>query len=182
MELFQTCLYFLSAFVQADAALIGFGAIFVIYKLQSLDSLRQSLVQSYYTKGNVHTGNMNTLLLSTNSADLAKVLLGIKPNEQDFRNYVHVILIPIYSQRLRASVKLPMIAVALHIVASSVLLLTVQHFYATTCLTTWLMWLDLAWFAWIIFLASRLALKMLTSSDNYDLEAMLPDVNRLVQA
>jgi len=50
---FTTGLYIFSSFIQADAAILGLGAVFVIYRLQSLYSQEQSYINIMLESGSL---------------------------------------------------------------------------------------------------------------------------------
>lgn len=179
-DLFQTSLYFFSSLLQADAALLAFGAVFIIYKLQSLDTVRQSILQTYYTKGNTYTNHMNTLVLSKNPKEIAATLLGVTGNKHDYQNYLYVVLIPAKAEEIRKSVKLPVSVIATHAVFCAGLLATAQYSYTFCALQISLILTTLLWFGWLIFLASRLAISLLTAPDKYNISQLMPEVHKIM--
>jgi hypothetical protein len=181
-NLLQTSLYLFSALMQADAALLGFGAVFVIYKLQALETIRQSIVQTYYTKGNTHTANMNTLLLGSDVKEIAHTLLGIKPSEHDFQNYCYVILIPAQSDLIKNSVKLPIWTLASHAVFSTVALVLSQWFYTFLFFQITIIGIAVIGFLYSLFLASRLSISLLTKREDYKLEQLRPDIDEAMKS
>ncbi|HTK81871.1 MAG TPA: hypothetical protein VL633_06240 [Bacteroidota bacterium] len=182
MDLFQTSLYFFSSLLQADAALLGFGTVIIIFKLQSLETVRQSIIQTYYTKGPGHTSNMNSLILSRNPAELAKTLDGMKENQYDYRNYEFVVLIPAKSDEIRRSIRLPVLVTSSHAVVCSLLLLIAQYLYSEYTLQFIMLAISLLWFAWLVVLASRLAISLLTAQDKFELRNLLPEVHQAMNA
>jgi len=173
-DLFQTSLYFFSALLQADAAILGFGTIFVIFKLQSLDSLRQSLLQAYYTKGPGHTGKVNILLLSKKPEEIANILS--EPSGYDFENYCRIVCIPKIISKISSSVKLPIWIIGTHTVFCAILLFASHLIYHQENIQIVIVVICLLWFATGVFLAGHLAITTLLKKEKYDLEELFPEV------
>jgi len=173
-NLFQTSLYFFSALLQADAAILGFGTIFIIFKLQALDSLKQNIIQAYYTKGSGHIGNVNNLLFSKEPKEIAKVLSGAA--EYDRENYNHIVCIPKRAEQISKSIKLPIWVIGTHAVFCSIFLLLSFKNYENIILQQVLLLICLIWFTISVFLAGRLAIKILTKKEKYELKELLPEV------
>ena len=180
-DLFQTSLYFFSSLLQADAALLGFGTVFIIYKLQSLENIRQSIIQTYYSKGSTYTDHMNSLILSKNPIDIAKTLVGMKASEYHYRNYEYVVLIPAKSEEIKNSIKVPVVVIALHAVFCAIFLFIAQFVYKSFEWQLILLFITLLWFAWLVFLASRLAISLLTGTDTYEISQLLPEVDKAMK-
>ncbi len=173
-DLFQTSLYFFSALLQADAAILGFGTIFIIFKLQALDSLKQNIIQAYYTKGSGHISNVNSLLFSKKPEEIAKVISGAA--EYDKRNYIHIVCIPKRAEQISNSIKLPIWIIGTHAVFCSILLSLSFKNIENVIFEQVLLLICLIWFAASVFLAGRLAIKILTKKEKYDLKELLVDV------
>ena len=182
LDLFQTSLYFFSALLQADAAILGFGTIFIIFKLQSLDSLKQKIIQMYYTKGPGHIGNINMLLFSKNSKDIAEVLSNTINDKYDFENYSHIVCLPEKIKKISNSIKFPICLIGSHAVICAVFLVISQFLYTIVIIQILLLTIVLIWFGFGIFITSKLAISLLTKSDDINLGNLLPEVYNLIQA
>lgn len=174
-ELLQTSLYLFSALLQADAAILGFGTIFLVFRIQSLESKYQLILQSYNTHpyGGVNT-NVRKLLLGK-ASDIA----GILHVEKDYNlaNYTQIVCIPEVINSIKTSIRKPLIVIGFHTVYSSILLFGSHIVYTDEKLQTSTMVIGLLWFAYNIFLAITIAIKMLTTEDEYEVEIFRPDIS-----
>ena len=173
-HLFQTGLYFFSSLLQADAAILGFGTIFIIFKLQSLNSLKQNIIQAYYTKGPDHIGIINKLLFLKNSKKIAHILSNA--TESDRENYKHILCIPKRAEQVSKSIKLPIIIIGSHASLSAIFLLINDVLYRIIFLYIGILIICIIWFVTGIFLAGKLAIKTLTKTEEFKLEELLPEV------
>jgi hypothetical protein len=179
-NLFQTSLYFFSSLLQADAAILGFGTVFIIFKLQSLDSIKQSIVNVYKSKGSGHSNITNTLLLSKDPKEIANSLSGVKQNNYDFKNYLYLILIPAMATKISTSIKWPVIVIGTHTIICALILFINQLFYRNVCFEFVILSVIFLWFAYGIFLAGSIAVSLLTKTDNYELKELRPDIYNLL--
>ncbi len=173
-ELFQTSLYFFSSLLQADAAILGLGTIFIIFKLQSLDTLKQNIIQAYYIKGPGHIGNINGLLFSKTVDEIVTYLK--KASGYDLENYKHIICIPKRAEQIGSKIKLPIWIIGSHTIYCAILLLVSHKIYNIPNLQWILLGICLVWFAIGIFLAGHLAINILTKKEDFKLDKLLPDV------
>ena len=180
-DLFQTSLYFFSSLLQADAALLAFGIILVIYKLQSLDTVRQSILQSYYTRGQDYTRHMNTLVLSKDPKEIASTLIGMFGSTHEYQNYLYVVLIPAKAIEIKRSAKYPIIVIASHSILCATLLFLTQYLFDNHWIHVALLWVTLIAFGWLVFLTSRFAISLLTGIDQYEISDLLPTVHKIMQ-
>ena len=172
-NLFQTSLYLFSALLQADAAILGFGTIFVVFRMQSLESKRHSILQSY----NMGSRGVNTtvrILLRSDAYAIARLL----NDSDDYQgeNYTNIICIPKVIERIRNFVKKPIIVIGVHAVFSSILLFVSYYTFCDSKLQISLILIGLLWFAYNIFVAVRLAITMLTFDEDYNIQELLPNV------
>jgi hypothetical protein len=172
-NLFQTSLYFYSSLIQADAAILGFGAIFLIFKLQALDNLKQNIIQSYNARGGEHIKNVNSLLFP-DPQEVARILLFMDPEGKDYANYLHVLLIPKNINEINNLIKGPVILIGSHIILCSILLLTSQITYNNIILQLSTIALSLLGFGILIFRSSRIAINLPSRKVNLDLESQSP--------
>jgi hypothetical protein len=174
-ELLQTSLYLFSALLQADAALLGFGTIFVVFRIQSLESKFQLILQSYNTHpfGGVNT-NVRKVLLG-NASDVASVL----HREEDYNlaNYSQLVCIPEIVNQIKASIKKPILIIGTHAIFSSILLFISYKTYVNEKFQFSLMVIAVLWFSYNIYSAITVAIRMLSSDDNYKIEGLRPDIS-----
>jgi hypothetical protein len=174
MNLFQTSLYLFSSLLQADAAILGFGAIFVIYKIQSLENIRQNIIQTYQTKGPGYTGIVNTLILGE-----SKAIAAILENEKDmlnFRNFKYIVCIPAKSIEIGKSIRRPIIIIGSHTILCGVLLFLSQYFFPCIVLQNSVLVITLLWFAIGVISAYRLAINSLIKLENYIISKLRTDI------
>jgi hypothetical protein len=174
--LFQTSLYFFSSLLQADAAILGFGTIFIIFKLQSLDSIKQGIIQAYYTKGGGHTGAINSLLLSDKPNEIANTLFSMKSDAYNYKNYLYIVLIPTRSALISTSIKWPVKVIGLHTIICALLLGINLFFRQYVVVEFIILAFTFIWFAYGVYLAASLAISLLTKNDDYRLEELRPDI------
>jgi len=79
---FTTGLYIFSSLLQADAAILGLGAVFVIYRLQSLYTQEQSTIAILEKAGLQRVDDHLRNILS--SRDPAKMKVALKDSELNF--------------------------------------------------------------------------------------------------
>lgn len=178
MNLFQTSLYVFSSLLQADAAILGFGAIFIIYKMQSIENIRQNIIQMYWTKGPGFTGNVNTLILD-NPETIAD-LLNKEREAHHFENYKYIVCIPAKTREIGKSIKLPVAVIGVHTILCGILLYLGQFIFQCEMLWNSVLIIGLAWFALGIFLASKLAIDLLTRLHKYRISELRPDIFKFV--
>jgi len=167
-----------SSLLQADAAILGFGAIFIIYKIQFIENIRQNIIQSYYTRGRGYTNTIITLLLDNPEA-VAAVLE--KPrDERDFENLKYIVCIPAKANEIGRSIRLPIALIGGHTVFCGILLYFSQFLSEYVSIQNALLIVTLLWFALGVFLASRLAIDLLTRRDEYSLKLLRPDIFEFV--
>jgi hypothetical protein len=178
-NLFQTSLYFYSSLLQADAAILAFGTVCVVFKLQSLDFIKQSIVQAYHSLGRSAANTINIMLFPTDPKNIASALAQKKiGSEYHYKNYLLVLLIPAKSLEISASIKWPLKVIGLHTILSSLLLAVNQFIYKSVFIEFVLLSLTFVWFCYGIYLAASLAISLLTKTDDYQLEKLRPDVYR----
>ena len=73
-DLFSTSLYLFSAILQADAALLGLGAIFVIYKIQSIENQFSFIMQEFKFHGSGWSGAAANIMIAKTNEEKAKIL------------------------------------------------------------------------------------------------------------
>jgi hypothetical protein len=178
MNLFQTSLYMFSSLLQADAAILGFGAVFIIFKIQSIENIRQNIIQKYHAQINVF-GEMVNTLLGDNPEAIAK-LLTKQGNAQYFRDFKYIACIPAKSREIGESIRFPIAVIASHAILSGALLYLSQFYFQCEILQNSLLVASFLWFAVGITLASRLAINLLTQSDSFPVSRLRPDVFEFV--
>ena len=118
-DIITTTLYLLSALIQADATILGFGAIFVIYKLQALDTLlQQTLTLCEMTD---KEGIASTLLVHTDKKALA-MTLRLHKGTLLLPHLEKIVTIPKRQRQIKQLIKLPSGLLAFHASLSAILL------------------------------------------------------------
>ncbi len=171
-DLFTTSLYLFSAILQADAALLGFGAIFVIYKFQSIENQFSFLMQEFKIHGSVWSGTASKLMIAKTYEEKAKILkshLGGDLSE-------HLEFLSSLSEmkfKISKSIKIPLLIIASHLSLSSVILWVIPKIYKIDRIIQIVSWLFICWF--IIGVISAVWVVWILIIKNRDLK--LEDVN-----
>jgi hypothetical protein len=181
-HIFQSSLYLYSSLIQADAAILGFGAVFVIYKLQLLETRRQGIIQSYQS---LHPSGMELLDYLLVGGDdvglIAEKMHDLRTSHaSDYKNMMYIICIPITQTKISVKAKLPVLIIALQAVISSLMLWLTQFIYYTNWIHHFIVILNLLWFALGIILASKLAIFLLTGEESLSLEDCRPDILKML--
>jgi hypothetical protein len=103
-----TALYLFSSLLQADAALLAFGAVFVIYRLQSIENSQSLAHQNLHMKQVVYT-----------MAEVQNMRIVIEAGDR-------------YAKTIRSSLKPALLILAIHACLSAVCLWSVPGIYAAS--------------------------------------------------
>lgn len=178
-ETLTTALYLFSSLLQADAAILGLGAIFIIYKMQSLDS-RLNLALTM-VGGMQNTKGSQAFLLMQASCDKARApLLRSVVSSEKFSEFEVIVTVPARLAQIRKKLILPLVVVALHCSACSVLL---WHSHRMDFSQPWIWWVvdaTLVSFGFGLFLDARLAWLLAVKYDSLTLKAVKPKLHALV--
>lgn len=172
-----TALYLFSALLQADAALIGLGAIFVIYKLQAEENRYFLIIQEVKSRGPGYISiatNLMSAKTDSEKADLLKLAgkFGMAKELEFVAAHPYVI------RKIKSSIKAPLITISLHLVASSITLWLIPAFANKLNWLNYVAWLNVAWFALGIFLAACVAWQLVVQ--NLTLKEVNPDLYKAV--
>ena len=126
-NLLTTSLYFYSALLQADAAILAFGTVLIIYKLESLESLKQSIINTILLMSSGQ--NIVKALLDKNIENAAKEIKAIVSAPDVYKNLVYVVCIPKRKEEISKKIKMPIIIITLDIGISAVGLFVSQYLY-----------------------------------------------------
>lgn len=171
---FTATLYLFSALLQADAAILGFGAIFIIYRLQSLENRLQLIVTELQSHGYGYLGKLSQLInfalgMRQDKAKIAEILYGSGDN---YIKMEAVVTIPLAVKSIKERVKYPIVVVGCHIIGSAVFLLTASGLSKNPYTLYLLSWILVVWFGAAIFLAGSNAWKLMTDEDELSLERL----------
>jgi hypothetical protein len=127
-HLFSTALYLFSSLLQADAAILGFGAIFVIYKLQALDNQLALTMDGFDALTPGHPGGRAIAegVLRSGKEDLARNIRNrLKdPMKKSSVAYIEAIrAIPKRKDKVKDMIKLPIGVIGSHACISTISLL-----------------------------------------------------------
>lgn len=163
-HLFTTSLYTFSALVQADAAILSLGAIFIIFRLQSMEGSYQNALLSLSSDS--FTSNLarhaNRIAVTRSDPERAAILLGFQGSF-----YVSFLEIVAYTEhwkrKLIAQSTLPFLLLATHCAISAILFLRAPMF-ATANADEFrvLMIVDVSTFAALIFFIVSRAYRLVT--------------------
>jgi hypothetical protein len=173
----QTTLFYLfSSLIQADAALLGFGAFFVVYKIQSLEGRIPQAMQLAELRKNSEDQTIAYMMgsgrLSNKATYIARYPIG------DFiRKQMEMIeAIPKRVQEVKRLLKAPVVVIAVHTVFCAVGLWLSAFISTFAVLGHVLMFMTILWFAVGIAMASRLALNLTVKDDELSLERLDPEL------
>jgi len=170
--IFTTALYLFSALLQADAALLGLGAIFVIYRLQALENQFVFIMQEIKVHGPGYISTATNLWVAKTDeqkAELLKKSLSsplIDPLE-------FVASLSEAKTTIKRTIKTPLVIIGSHLCATSVLLWLVPYMHRQYCIINITSWIDIGWFvvgvASSVWIAWRFVVR--------EKELLLKDVN-----
>ena len=121
-DTFTTALYLFSSLLQADATIIGFGAIFVIYKLQALDSSYQNALTLCQSAGQGDVGDIAKLIVITDDPNKKETLLQRHEGQLYYSQLRLLITIPLQKNKVKRIVKWPLFFTVIHISLSVICL------------------------------------------------------------
>jgi hypothetical protein len=135
-------LYLFSSLLQADAAIIGLGAIFIIYKLQSMDSNFQNALRLCMAAGYGEIGDLAKFIVITEDANKKRELLKRAEGQMHYDQLKLLITIPERKISIKHSAKWPLIFLAIHISATTILLALIPKFISsfTQCEFSFVFW------------------------------------------
>jgi len=182
-ETFTTLLYLFSSLLQADATILGFGAIFVIYKLQVLENNYQYAVNFILEHGGSAsrmplTEYMNIDVdVEANIDAIAEFIIELKSRALKQKYAIWMKTIPMRINSIKQMVRIPIIIIGTHCGVTAIIL----------WLTAYINWLQTWWgvcvvcifiltFSIGIVLSVRVAMNMVVIKDELSLEKNLPKV------
>jgi hypothetical protein len=127
---FTTALYVASSLLQADAAILGFGAVFIIYKLQSLDSTYQDAFRTCLSASSAQVAEIAKLIVVAPDLERKNKLLESLVGNHYYPHLSRLVSIPLRQEEVKTSIKWPIIAVSLHISLSAIILWLIPNIHA----------------------------------------------------
>jgi hypothetical protein len=178
-DLFSTSLYLFSALLQADAALLGFGAIFVIYKFQSIENQFSFLMQEFKFHGSGWSGAASKIRIAKTNEEKAKILkshLGKDLSEQlEFLSSLSEMKLKISN-----TIKIPLLISGSHLSLSSVILWIIPQIYKIGFIIQIISWLFICWFIIGVFSAVWVVWILIIKNRDLNLEDVNPKLYKLV--
>lgn len=173
-QLFQTSLYLFSALLQADAAILGFGTIFVVFKLQSIESHKDRLISTFHTKGPGHISQVNTLIITKDPNRIADILSRTADEAREL--YMKILCAEPRSRQIGKSIVTPLVILGSHALISAVGLFG-THLIHSDNIQILILVLAILWFAFALVSVIKLSIQILTKEDEYVLSKLLPLVD-----
>jgi len=173
-ETFTTALYLFSSLLQADAAILGFGAIFVVYKLQALEGRVGLLVEIYHSKGTSYTSLVNDLVCASADEEKAKVLRAFSSGSREYKMMEELVTVPLRIVQVKSGVWIPLLAVGLHAIVSTILLSIVPALTTADAIPYyhWVVVIIIVWFSLGVAVSGWTALNLLAKRDELSLERL----------
>jgi len=185
--LFTIGLYLFSSLLQADAAILGFGAIFIIYKLQALDNRFDSSMNFCRTSG--YSASVDKLLTANDNTDYATILSDVKNATPSVRLlgknvrpfFEEIYTIPVVQDRVKSQIRPPLIVISIHTCVCALLLLLLPAFLVSnSVIAIYSFWVlgsvIFLGFSWGILLAARVAWVLVSARDELSLEKVDPEL------
>jgi len=174
-----TALYLFSALLQADAALLGLGALFVTYKLQALESQFAFTMQEFKAHGAGYIGTATSLWLAKGDEQKAEILK---------KNLSSTLISPLEfvaslseaRASIKAAIKAPIIIIASHLCLSSVLLWLVPELQRQAYILSTASWICIAWFVTGVVSSAWVAWRLVVKEKELLLEEVNPKLYKLV--
>ena len=165
-HLFTTALYIFSSLVQADAAILSLGAIFIIYRLQSFEGAYQNAFLALNSESLKNSAS-SFLRLATTSSYPEKAAILLDSFESFYRNFVITIAYTAdWKKKLIKTSIAPLFMLAIHISLSSIFLLRISTFIpSNTAEIRGLMIVDVVTFVALIFFITSTVRRLITSED-----------------
>lgn len=191
-NLFQISPDLFSLLLQTDVAILGFVVVAAIYKLQSLNTLKQSIIQNYYTvyKSGKYINNINSLLFPKTPQETADILLHEKiKNRYNFMHYSFIVLIPANEIKVRKQLQYFALFLGLHIIRCALYFCDCQNFIQYVCLQNVLLLLTLPWFVggiiWALYIFIFVCFDNVNNWGSVDsieqhIKELLPEVYKLM--
>jgi hypothetical protein len=188
--IFNTLLYLYSSMIQADAALLGFGAIFIIFKIQSLYNRYEhtfALTQTWKSLQSVskkfHLDWVASEII-TNKTDTGRValLLPIKYETLKIKYIESLITIPENIREIKKIIWSPVLTIGFHCVLSAICLwLTPQ--IGNICNTGLFNPINIVMvliFMLGVYLSVKVAINLVIKDEELSLQKYFPEIHRQV--
>jgi len=175
-----TLLYLFSSLIQADAAILSFGAFFVVYKIQSLEARIPQAMQLLELRKTLDNAKV-ALMMGASLSEKAKFIAGY-PRGQIMRQQMELIeAIPKRVQEVKLLLKEPIIIIAVHAVFCTVGLWLNQFISESPTWAHIFICFTILWFAVGMWKASSLALNLTVKEDELSLERLDPTLFSAIQ-
>jgi hypothetical protein len=175
-ESLQTMLFYLfSSLAQADAALLGFGAFFVVYKIQSLEGRIPQAMQLTELRKN---SEAQTLAYTMGASPSGKATrMSQLPTGHPLREQMEIVeAIPKRVREVRLLLKAPIVIIGTHAVVCAVGLWFSPIISGLATLSHILAGMGILWFAVGLWKACILALNLTVKEDELSLERLDPEL------
>jgi hypothetical protein len=179
-DIFTTYLYLFSSLLQADAAILGFGAIFVIYKLQSLDNRYQMAYDACQNAKGIIPEFSTKLMGGLSEDGIYDIISTTIHNPHIFKQMELLVTVPKRKEIVKNYVILPMFLIGFHCITTSILLWTAPVIVGTGIGTT-LAVVVLIVFSVGIILSGRVGLYVIRTHDELSLVKYYPQIHERIE-
>lgn len=177
--------------LQADAAILGFGAIFIIFKLQSLSSLREHAFNLSESWQDTYTNYARILATTSEEDKIVKTLKDISKHEKQFKRevnqdkYWYLILLLTIPERIlhiKKMIKVPLIIIGTHASLSAISLwLTPQIINWCNSFFNPAVLLIIGSFTYGVYRSVMIAINLVSKTDELSLEKNCPKIFKLLK-
>lgn len=174
-----TAFYLFSALLQADAALIGFGAIFVTYRLQALENQFSFTMQEFKSHGPGFIGQATSLWVAKTDEEKAEILKK-SLNTKLITALEFVASLSEAKSTIKRTIKAPLIITGSHLCVSAILLWLVPELHHLNHLLSIASWINVVWFVVAVISSVRVAWHLVVNEKELSLNEVNPKLYKLV--
>jgi hypothetical protein len=176
-----TALYLFSSLLQADATLLGLGAVFVIYKLQAIENQVTFVMQELKSHGTGYISLSTNLLVAKTDLDKATILKGAL-RDKLYEQLESIATLPEREKKIKRTFKPSLIIIALHLSLSAAALWLVPTLNERCGLLTWISWIFIIWFIVGVLFAVWVAWYLVAKDKELSLKEINPNLYSLIHS
>jgi hypothetical protein len=179
-NIFTTALYLFSSLLQADAAILGIGVVFIIYKLQDLNN-RIQFATEVCRINEFNLGQDAAYLMMKEKTDEEKGHILTKRKTSSIYPYLEsLITIQGRIEEIKRKIKLPLLWIGIHCFLSSIFLWGLQNTYFYSSYFFWIIYFVILTFGVGIGLTVWIAWEIITRKDELNLERTNKNIYSIV--
>jgi hypothetical protein len=176
-----TALYLFSSLLQADATLLGLGAVFVIYKLQAIGNQVSFVMQDLKSHGTGYIALSTRLLVAKTDQEKATILKGAL-RDKLYDQLESIATLPEREKNIKNAFKPPLIIIALHLSFSAVALWLLPSLNERCGLLNWISWIFIIWFIVGVIFAVWLAWYLVAKNKELSLKEVNPNLYSMINS